>query len=192
VIEEAYGRRSRHENTVRRWVPWLTPDRVSSVSFTPLADMHGIITPSRLHFERHHGGVLDIDPSDYRLIIRGMVERPLVFTLEDLKRLPSVSRIHFTECPANGGMEWRGAQMSGVQFTHGMLSCPEWTGVPLKVLLAQTGLRAGASWLLAEASDAVHLAWSIPLPKALDDGIIAFGQNAPATGLSRAPRAAWL
>jgi sulfane dehydrogenase subunit SoxC len=180
VIEETYGTRSRHETAVRRYVPWLTPDRVSSVSFTPLADMHGIITPSGLHFERHHGGVPDIDPADYRLMIHGMVERPLIFTLEDLKRLPSVSRIYFIECPANGGMEWRGAQMSGVQFTHGMLSCSEWTGVPLKVLLAQTGLRAGASWLLAEASDAAHLARSIPLSKALDDAIIAFGQNGEA------------
>ncbi|MCA3369573.1 MAG: sulfite dehydrogenase [Roseomonas sp.] len=180
VIEETYGTRSRHETAVRRYVPWLTPDRVSSVSFTPLADMHGIITPSGLHFERHHGGVPDVDPVDYRLMIHGMVERPLIFTLEDLKRLPSVSRIHFIECPANGGMEWRGAQMSGVQFTHGMLSCSEWTGVPLKLLLAQTGLRAGASWLLAEASDAAHLARSIPLSKALDDAIIAFGQNGEA------------
>jgi sulfane dehydrogenase subunit SoxC len=109
-----------------------------------------------------------------------MVERPMVFTLEDLKRMPSVSRIHFIECPANGGMEWRGAQMSGVQFTHGMLSCSEWTGVPLKALLAQAGLRNGASWLLAEASDASHLARSIPLAKALDDAIVAFGQNGEA------------
>jgi sulfane dehydrogenase subunit SoxC len=180
VIEETYGTRSRHESAVRRYVPWLTPDRVSSSSFTPLAEMHGIITPSGLHFERHHGGVPDVEPEDYRLMIHGMVERPLIFTLEDLKRLPSVSHIHFIECPANGGMEWRGAQMSGVQFTHGMLSCSEWTGVPLKLLLAQAGLRPGASWLLAEGSDASHLARSVPLAKALDDAIIAFGQNGEA------------
>ncbi|PWS37713.1 sulfite dehydrogenase [Falsiroseomonas bella] len=180
VIEEAYGTRSRHETAARRYVPWLTQDRQSSVSFTPLAEMNGIITPSGLHFERHHGGVPDIDPSDYRLMIHGMVERPLVFTLEDLKRLPSVSRIHFLECPANGGMEWRGAQMSGVQYTHGMLSCSEWTGVPLKVLLAAAGLRPGASWVLAEGGDASHLARSIPLRKLLDDAFIAFGQNGEA------------
>ncbi|MCX7931823.1 MAG: sulfite dehydrogenase, partial [Rhodovarius sp.] len=180
VIEETYGTRSRHETAVRRYVPWLTPDRISSVSFTPLAELHGIITPSGLHFERHHGGVPDIDPADYRLMIHGLVERPLIFTLEDLKRLPSVSRILFIECPANGGMEWRGAQMSGVQYTHGMLSCSEWTGVPLKVLLAQTGLRRGASWLLAEGSDASHLARSVPLRKALDDAIIAYAQNGEA------------
>ncbi|MCX8134671.1 MAG: sulfite dehydrogenase [Roseococcus sp.] len=180
VIEETYGTRSRHEKAVRRYVPWLTPDRVSSVSFTPLAEMHGIITPSGLHFERHHGGVPDIDPADYRLMIHGMVERPLIFTLEDLKRMPQVSRIHFIECPANGGMEWRGAQMSGVQFTHGMLSCSEWTGVPLKFLLAQAGLRPGASWLLAEGGDASHMTRSVPLLKALDDAIIAYGQNGEA------------
>lgn len=181
VIEEAYGSRSRHEaDVVRRYVPWLTQDRQSSVSFTPLAEMHGIITPSGLHFERHHGGVPDVDPADYRLIIHGLVERPLQFTLEDLKRLPAVSRIHFLECPANGGMEWRGAQMSGVQYTHGMLSCSEWTGVPLKVLLAQAGLRPNASWLLAEGGDASLMTRSIPLAKALDDVIVAYGQNGEA------------
>lgn len=180
VIEEPYGSRSRHETAVRRYVPWLTPDRVSSVSFTPLAEMHGIITPSGLHFERHHGGVPEVDPADFRLMIHGMVERPLIFSLEDLRRLPSVSKIHFIECPANGGMEWRGAQMSGVQYTHGMLSCSEWTGVPLRLLLAQAGLRSGASWLLCEGSDASHLARSIPLAKALDDAIIAYGQNGEA------------
>lgn len=180
VIEEPYGTRSRHETAVRRYVPWLTQDRQSSVSFTPLAEMHGIITPSSLHFERHHGGVPEVEPDDWRLMIHGMVDRPLTFTLQDLKRMPGVSRIHFIECPANGGMEWRGAQMSGVQFTHGMLSCSEWTGVPLKHLLAQAGLRDGASWLLAEGGDAAHLTRSIPLAKALDDAIVAFGQNGEA------------
>jgi sulfane dehydrogenase subunit SoxC len=180
VIEEPYGTRSTHETAVRRYVPWLTPDRVSSVSFTPLAEMQGIITPSGLHFERHHGGVPDVNPTDYRLMIHGLVERPLVFTLDDLKRMPSVSRILFIECPANGGMEWRGAQMSGVQFTHGMLSCSEWTGVPLKYLLAQAGLRPGASWVLAEGSDASHLARSIPLAKLLDDAFVAYAQNGEA------------
>ena len=181
VIEEAYGTRSQHEAAVlRRYVPWLTQDRFSSVSFTPLADMHGIITPSGLHFERHHGGVPDVNPTDWRLMIHGLVERPLVFTLEDLKRLPSTSRIHFIECPANGGMEWRGAQMSGVQYTHGMLSCSEWTGVPLGALLAQTGLKPNASWLLAEGGDAAHMTRSIPIAKALDDVIVAYGQNGEA------------
>jgi len=180
VIEEPYGTRSPHETAVRRYVPWLTPDRISSVSFTPLAEMQGIITPSGLHFERHHSGVPEIPPDDYRLMIHGLVDRPLIFTLEDLKRLPQVSRICFLECPANGGMEWRGAQMSGVQFTHGMLSGSEWTGVSLRTLLAQCGLRDGASWLLAEGGDAAHLARSVPLAKALDDAFIAYAQNGEA------------
>ena len=180
VIEEPYGTRSPHETEVRRYVPWLTPDRISSVSFTPLAEMQGIITPSGLHFERHHSGVPEIPPDDYRLMIHGLVDRPLIFTLEDLKRLPQVSRICFLECPANGGMEWRGAQMSGVQFTHGMLSGSEWTGVSLRTLLAQCGLRDGASWLLAEGGDAAHLARSVPLAKALDDAFIAYAQNGEA------------
>ena len=180
VIEEPYGNRSPHETAVRRYVPWLTADRQSSVSFTPLAELHGIITPAGLHFERHHAGVPDVPPADYRLMIHGLVERPLVFTLEDLKRLPSVSRIHFLECPANGGMEWRGAQMSGVQFTHGMLACSEWTGVPLKQLLAQVGVKPAASWLLLEGGDASAMTRSLPIAKALDDVIVAYGQNGEA------------
>lgn len=180
VIEEAYGTRSRHETAVRRYVPWLTPDRVSSISFTPLAELHGIITPAGLHFERHHAGVPDIPPQDWRLMIHGLVDRPLVFSLADLKRMPSVSRIHFLECPANGGMEWRGAQMSGVQFTHGMLACSEWTGVTLRQLLAQCGVKPSASWLLVEGGDASIMSRSLPLQKALDDVIVAYGQNGEA------------
>ena len=181
VIEEAYGTRSAHEAQVlRRYVPWLTADRISSVSFTPLAEMHGIITPSGLHFERHHGGVPEVKPADYRLMVHGLVERPLIFTLDDLKRLPSVNKTYFIECPANGGMEWRGAQMSGVQYTHGMMSCSEWTGVSLRTLLAQAGLRPEASWLLAEGGDAASMTRSIPIAKALDDVIVAYGQNGEA------------
>jgi sulfane dehydrogenase subunit SoxC len=180
VIEEAYGTRSRHETAVRRYVPWLTADRFSSISFTPLAELHGIITPAGLHFERHHAGVPEIPPQDYRLMIHGLVDRPLVFSLDDLKRMPSVSRIHFLECPANGGMEWRGAQMSGVQFTHGMLACSEWTGVTLRQLLAQCGVKPSASWLLVEGGDAAIMSRSLPMQKALDDVIVAYGQNGEA------------
>jgi sulfane dehydrogenase subunit SoxC len=98
---------------VRRYVPWLTPDRQGSVSFTPLADLHGIITPSGLCFERHHGGFPEVPPADWRLMIHGLVERPLVLSLEELMRMPSQSRIYFLECPANGGMEWRGRRCRG-------------------------------------------------------------------------------
>jgi len=178
VIEEPYGTPSPHEaHVVRRYVPWLTADRQASVSFTPLADLHGIITPNGLCFERHHGGYPDVPPADWRLMIHGLVERPLVFTLEDLMRMPSQSRIYFLECPANGGMEWRGAQMSGVQFTHGMIHCCEWTGVSLRTVLAETGLKPNASWALVEGGDASHLTRSLPIAKLLDDAMLAWGQN---------------
>jgi sulfane dehydrogenase subunit SoxC len=178
VIEEPYGMPSRHEaHVVRRYVPWLTADRHASVSFTPLADLHGIITPNGLCFERHHSGYPDVDPEDWRLLVHGLVDRPMVFTLQDLMRMPSESRILFLECPANGGMEWRGAQMSGVQYTHGMVHCCEWTGVSLRTLFAETGLAPNASWILAEGGDAAHLTRSLPIAKCLDDCMLAWGQN---------------
>src|SRR3954469_11238795 len=111
VAVRPYGKPSQYEaHVIRRDVAWLTATPQSSVSFTPLHELDGIITPSGLCFERHHGGIAEIDPEDYRLIIHGLVEKPLVFTLADLKRLPRVNRIHFLECAANTGMEWRGAQ----------------------------------------------------------------------------------
>jgi len=132
----AYGNPSKHEkHVIRRTVPWLTATPESSVSFTPLHELDGIITPNGLCFERHHAGIAEIDPADYRLIIHGLVDRPLTFTLDDLKRFPRVNRIYFLECAANGGMEWRGAQLNGCQYTHGMVHCVQYTGVPLKVLL---------------------------------------------------------
>ncbi len=165
------------KNVVRRILPWMSASRESSVSFTPLQDLHGIITPSGLHFERHHAGVPAIDPAAHVLAIHGMVERPLKFTLEDLQRFPAVSRVHFIECAGNGALEQHGAQLNGLQFTHGMLSCSEWTGVPLKLLLAEAGLRPTAKWLLAEGADAAAMARSFPVDKALDDALIAYGQN---------------
>ena len=112
VAVRAYGKPSKHEaHVVRRDVEWLTASRESSVSFTPLHELDGIITPNGLCFERHHGGIAEIDPEDYRLIVHGLVDKPLIFTLADLKRFPRVNRIHFLECAANSGMEWRGAQL---------------------------------------------------------------------------------
>ena len=124
VVSVPYGQPSKYQkNTVRRTVPWLTADSISAVSMTPLQDLKGIITPNGLVFERYHAGVPDINPDQHRLIIHGLVERPLIFTMDDLKRFPSVSEIKFLECPANGGMEWKGPQMQGLQFTHRMLPC---------------------------------------------------------------------
>ena len=131
-----YGNPSKYEkDVIRRTVSWLTATPESSVSFTPLHQLDGIITPNGLCFERHHGGIAEIDPADYRLMLHGLVEKPLIFTLDELKRLPRVNKIYFLECAANSGMEWRGAQLNGCQYTHGMVHCVQYTGVPLKVLL---------------------------------------------------------
>lgn len=178
VTASPYGTPSSFEKAVvRRSVEWLTATEQSSINFTPLHALEGIITPSGLCFERHHGGVPEIDPEQHRLMIHGMVERPLLFTMDDILRFPSVSRIYFVECPANGGMEWKGAQMDGVQFTHGMVHCCEWTGVKLSTLLAEAGVSPSAKWILAEGADAAAMTRSIPLEKALDDCLVCYAQN---------------
>ena len=174
----AYGNPSKYEmDVVRRTVPWLTATPESSVSFTPLHQLDGIITPNGLCFERHHGGIAEIDPSDYRLMVHGLVDKPLIFTLDDLKRLPRISKIYFLECAANSGMEWRGAQLNGCQYTHGMVHCIEYTGVPLKILLDEAGLKTNATWLLAEGADSAAMSRSLPLAKALDDCLVAYRMN---------------
>lgn len=181
VLTNPYGQPSKHEAHVqRRTVDWLTADRIASISFTPLADLKGIITPSGVVFERYHAGVPEIDPQQHHLMIHGMVKRPIILTMDELMRFPSVSMVRFLECPANGGMEWRGAQMDKLQFTHGMLSCCEWTGVLLSTLLEEVGLEKGASWILAEGADGAHMSRSIPMEKALDDALVVFAQNGEA------------
>jgi sulfane dehydrogenase subunit SoxC len=110
-------------------------------------------------------------------MIHGLVERPMIFTLDDLKRFPRVNRIYFLECAANSGMEWRGAQLNGCQYTHGMVHCVEYTGVPLKVLLAESGIKPAAKWVLAEGADAAAMTRSIPLSKILDDCLVAYRMN---------------
>lgn len=178
VLTNPYGSPSPHEAHVqRRTVDWLTGDRVAGISFTPLADLKGIITPSGVVFERFHAGLPEVDPQQHRLMIHGMVDRPIILSMEDLMRFPSVSMIRFLECPANGGMEWRGAQMDRLQFSHGMLACCEWTGVLLSTLLEEVGMKKGASWILAEGSDGSHMSRSIPMEKALDDALVVYAQN---------------
>ncbi|HYD65482.1 sulfite dehydrogenase [Azospirillum sp.] len=178
VTDEPYGAPSKFEaHVVRRNVEWLTASTESSVNFTPLQDLNGILTPNGLFFERHHSGRADVDPAQHRLVIHGMVERPVSLTMEDLYRLPPVDRIAFTECAANGGMEWRGAQLNGVQFVRGMLGCAQWTGVSVRTLLEHTGVRLGAKWVLAEGADNAALDRSIPLDKMLDDAVVAYAQN---------------
>ena len=159
VDDRPYGVPSKFErDVIRRDVPWLTATPQSSVSFTPLQNLQGIITPNGLFFERYHGGRADIDPHQHRLLIHGLVERPLILTMDDIVRFPSVSRIYFIECPANGGMEWRGAQLNSLQFTHGMIGCAQWTGVKLSTLLDEVGLKKEAKWIWRKAP--TRLIWT--------------------------------
>ena len=181
VDAHPYGSPSAFEShVVRRNVPWLTADPISSVNFTPLHELDGIITPNGLCFERHHSGIAEIAPQDHRLMVHGLVDKPLVFTMADLMRFPRENRIYFLECAANSGMEWRGAQLNGCQFTHGMIHCVMYTGVRLRHLLEEAGLKASGTWLLAEGADASGMARSIPIEKALDDCLVAFRQNGEA------------
>jgi sulfane dehydrogenase subunit SoxC len=150
--------------------------------YTPLQDYGGIITPASLHFVQYHASHFpDIDAKQHRLTIHGMVDRPLSFSMEDLKRLPSVSRVHFVECHANSSpmIHNAGNQNMGlpVQFIHGMASCSEWTGVPLSVLLNLAGVQKGASWLVYEGADPGKFSHTVPLEKAMDDCLVAYGQN---------------
>ena len=118
VDKRPYGSPSKFEkHIVRRDVPWLTASPESSVNFTPLHELDGIITPSGLCFERHHSGIAEINPADHRLMINGLVDKPLVFTMDDIKRMPRVNKLYFLECAANSGMEWRGAQLNGRRYT---------------------------------------------------------------------------
>lgn len=181
VDARPYGMPSEFEAHVRRRnVSWLTASPVSSVNFTPLHELDGIITPNGLCFERHHAGIAEVDPAKYRFMINGLVERELVFTLQDLKRFPRANRAYFLECAANSGMEWRGAQLNGCQFTHGMIHNVLYTGIPLRLILEEAGLKTNAKWILPEGSDAAAMTRSIPMEKALDDCLVAFAMNGEA------------
>jgi sulfane dehydrogenase subunit SoxC len=174
----SYGSRSPFEKTARYFNQNTKVPLEEASSRTPLHDTYGIITPSSLHFERHHSGVPALDPTTHTLTIHGLVDRPLVFTVDELKRMPSVSRIYFLECSGNSGSEWRGGSTeSDVQRVHGLTSCSEWTGVPVAALLRECGIQSSATWLLAEGADAGKHARSIPVKKAMDDALVAYAQN---------------
>ena len=179
VAARAYGLPSEYEkNLQRRESPGLTRVSQASVAFAPLQGMFGIITPSGLHFERHHQGWWDVDPRQHRLMLMGMVRRPKVYTMDDLMRLPAVSRIHFIECGANSGMEWNNVSVPTVQYTHGMLSCCEFTGVRLATLLEDCGADTKKGrYVLAEGADGSGLTRTIAMERALDDAIVAWGMN---------------
>ena len=171
-------------DVVRRNVPWLTADVISSINFTPIHALDGTITPQGCAFERHHSGAIELAKADYRLMINVLVDQPLVFKYQDLERFPRVNHVYFCECAANTGMEWAGAQLNGAQFTHGMIHNMEYTGVTLRTLLEEAGLKAAGDlkdkWVYVEGADASSNGRSIPMEKALDDCIVAFKANGEA------------
>ena len=176
-----YGTPSKHEGKIVRVAASgyakVTPG--AGASRTPLQALEGTITPSGLHFERHHNGVPEIDPAQHRLLVHGLVKKPLIFTMETLERYPMTSRVHFVECAGNSGPNTVNPKPPQVtaQAIHGLVSCSEWTGVPLAMLLNEAGVDAGADWLLAEGADAAVMGRSVPLAKGLDDALIALYQN---------------
>ncbi|MBO6894670.1 MAG: sulfite dehydrogenase [Roseibium sp.] len=185
VDEAPYGLPiSFEKDVVRRNVEWLTASPISSINFTPIHALDGTITPQGCAFERHHSGAIELRKEDFRLMINGLVDRPLVFTYKDLERFPRENHVYFCECAANTGMEWAGAQLNGAQFTHGMIHNMEYTGVPLRTLLNEAGLAAAGDlkdkWVYVEGADASSNGRSIPMEKALEDVLVAFKANGEA------------
>ena len=174
-----YGNPSKHERKVTRTLIRSQPGTTGSgASRTPLESLEGMITPSGLHFERHHSGVPDIDPNEHRLLIHGMVQRPLVFTVDALLRYPLTSRTHFLECSGNSSAAYQPTPADlTVGQLHGMVSCSEWTGVSLRLLLREAGVDPRAQWLLAEGGDSAAMSRSVPMAKAMDDALLALFQN---------------
>lgn len=174
-----YGTPTPHAPQLRRSAVSSQPGTTGAgVSRTPLEHLDGIITPSRLHFERHHSGIPDIDPAQHRLSIHGLVARPLEWTLETLHRYPAVSRIQFLECSGNSGaMIAPEPPDAGCGELHGLVSASEWGGVPLSVLLDEAGVKKSARWIIADGADAAMMSRSVPIEKVLDDAIVALYQN---------------
>src|SRR6516162_6477506 len=173
-----YSERSPFEKAVRWRRESKTPETGSS--FTPLHDSVGSVTPSALHYERHHSGIPALDPARHRLVIHGLVNRPLSLSMADIRRLPSVTRVLVLECGGNSGGEWGSPTGADVQRSYGLVSGSEWTGVPLSLLLAEAGVQPRASWVIAEGADACRMMRSIPLAKALENSLLAYGQNGEA------------
>jgi sulfane dehydrogenase subunit SoxC len=173
-----YGPRSAHEDHVQRSFGSLPGTVGTGASRTPLEHLEGIITPGALHFERHHNGIPDIDPAEHRLLIHGLVDRPLIFDLEALSRYPLVSKLQFIECSGNSGANNAPEPPNVSAGTiHGLVSNSQWTGVPLSILLDEAGVQPEGRWILAEGSDSAGMSRSVPLSKALDDAIVALYQN---------------
>lgn len=173
-----YGTRSQFETEVREMAPNPTP--YTTWSFTPLAALVGNLTPSGLHYERHHNGIPTIDPKRHQLAVHGMVGKPMLFTMADLKRLPAVTRRHFIECSGNTLSEWKKPGARTVQASHGLLSTSDWTGARFSDVARLVGLDPDARWMLAEGADGAVMTRSIPVEKMMSDAILAYGQNGEA------------
>ncbi len=175
----SYGSRSRFTDYMQR--SGGNPDPLypgGGASRSPLQHLHGTITPNSLHFERHHAGIPDIDPSQHKLIINGLVKQPLIFNYEDLLKYPMVSKVYFLECSGNSGSLYGPNPVDGnAQSIHGLVSCAEWTGIPLSTLLDEAGIDPSAKWVAAVGADGASMGRSVPLSKALDDVLVALFQN---------------
>jgi len=173
-----YGQPSAQQRTVARWISANRALPGNGVSWTPLHDLEGGITPSGLHFERHHNGVPQIPIDRHQLLIHGRVQRALTFSMSDLARYPIRSQILFIECGGNSNAGWHQlAQQTRAGFLHGLVSCSEWAGVPLSLLLNEAGVDPAASWMIAEGADAAAIQVSVPLSKAIKDCFVALYQN---------------
>jgi sulfane dehydrogenase subunit SoxC len=173
-----YGQPSTFEGKVARTFASAPGTSGTGAARTPQHLLDGTITPNGLHFERSHSGIPDINPDAHRLLIHGLVQRPLIFTLESLARYPRESRVTFLECAGNGQALYQKEPVAaGVQAIHGLISCAEWTGVKLSVLLDEAGVDPKAQWILAEGADASGMSRSVPLAKAMDDAMLALYQN---------------
>lgn len=172
---QPYGAPSPFEKGVVKNISKTLKQYISASGRTPLQELDGIITPNGLFYERHHGGVPTIDPAQHRLMLHGLVDRPLIFTMDDLRRFPSQSRIHFLECSGNPGYSKPYGKTASDLV--GLVSCAEWTGVSLKLVLQEAGLKPEAKWVVAEGADAAALTRSIPIEKCLEDAMLVYSQN---------------
>jgi sulfane dehydrogenase subunit SoxC len=176
ILSPPYGVPSPFEAGVVRRARVRGRIATAASSTTPLQDLHGIITPNGLFFERHHAGVPAIDPAQHRLMVHGLVDRPLIFTMDELMRFPSETRLHFLECSGNSSYAASPPSATAGDL-HGLISCCEWTGVPLATVLAEAGVQGRAAWVLAEGADAAGMTRSVPIAKAMDDALLAYAQN---------------
>ncbi|MEK9671344.1 MAG: sulfite dehydrogenase [Rhodospirillaceae bacterium] len=173
---KVYGMPSKYEKHVtrNRTDVLVNKQNFSDWSMTPIQHQEGIITPNGLIYERHHAGIADIDPDKHRLVVHGMVKNPTVYTMDGITRYPSQSEFRFMECSGNGLTDWLKPKATTVQQTHGLLSCTQWTGIPVSWLLDEAGVDPKAKWVLFEGADGSAHARSIPIDKAMGEAMLVY------------------